>query len=287
MPLTEELTFLFKDDGVVLNSDSTSFPFVDITQVDGLDSAPFRVTEHDFEGADGGFVDAQFEKARTIVLGGTVYGNSSSLETYLDALKYNFAPTESAFPLYIKAPGVSERLLFCKSLGVRYSWTTARRLGMTPIQFILTAENPSILGAHHVTTPISLPAGTTNGRGYPRLYPLTYGGGSINFGGISVNNGGNKPADALFIINGPIGNFRILSETVSRYLDVQVDMLPSDQMIIDTRLRTVFLNNVNRVNALTAGSSWFRLMPGLNSLRFTASIAGTGTLTIDFYDAYR
>jgi hypothetical protein len=46
MALTEDLTFKLTDTGVVLNS-SVVQPFVDITKVTGLDSAPYRTTERD------------------------------------------------------------------------------------------------------------------------------------------------------------------------------------------------------------------------------------------------
>src|SRR5690242_17824814 len=113
MVLANDLTFVLNDTGIVLN-DSTSLPFVDIDSVKGLNSAPFRTTTRDHEGDDGGYMDAEFEKGRDIVLGGTIYADSSTIESYLDDLKENWAPSRTLIPLYFKAPGVSERFLLVK-----------------------------------------------------------------------------------------------------------------------------------------------------------------------------
>src|SRR5882672_7106541 len=103
--------FQLNDSGVRLNSDSTN-PFVDVTKASGLDSAPYRETIRDHEGTDGGFIDAEFEKGRDIILEGTIYGTVANVETYLDSLKANFAPVATPIPFYFKPGSVSERLIF-------------------------------------------------------------------------------------------------------------------------------------------------------------------------------
>jgi len=139
--------FQLGDTGVRLNSGST-VPFVDISKVSGLDNAPYRETIRDHEGADGGFIDAEFEKGRDIILEGMVYGDLTNVESILDSLKLNFAPVTSPIPFYIKPGTVNERLVFVKSRGARYDWDTARRIGCTEIQFLLFAEDPRIYDAN-------------------------------------------------------------------------------------------------------------------------------------------
>lgn len=184
--LSEDFTFQLGDFGVTLNTDANSLPFVDIDSVNGLDNAPYRTTERDHEGVDGGWMDAEFEKGRPVTLEGTVYTDGTTMETYLDSLKTNYAPSRTLIPFYFKAPGQQERVLFVKPLGCRYDWTTARRLGYSPIQFQMFAEDPRIYTANYNTFPIVQTVVDTSGRGYNRDY--SYGYGDFDFGPILNNN---------------------------------------------------------------------------------------------------
>ena len=130
----DDLTFQFGEDGVLLNTDpiipfeDLSSAFVDITNIQGLSSAPFRTTERSREGQDGGFIDAELEEMRTIIIDGTVYAPTYALEPYLESLKANYAPSKTTKPFYFQAPGINGRVVFCKSYGVKYDWTVDRRL---------------------------------------------------------------------------------------------------------------------------------------------------------------
>lgn len=150
-----EYEFKLNDGGLLLNSDSLGTPFTDITKVSGLDSAPYRETTRDHEGADGGFIDAEFEKGRDIILEGTIYSSLANVENYLDNLKANFAPVQTPIPLYLNPGSVGERLIFVKPRGVRYDWDTARRLGCTAAQFLMYAEDPRIYTSGLINSTIS------------------------------------------------------------------------------------------------------------------------------------
>lgn len=154
------------DNGPILNSD-VSLPFTDIETVQGFDSAPFRETQRDHEGVDGGFMDAEFETGRDIVLSGTVYATDvNNIESYLDSLKQNFAPRTSPVPLVFKAAGVNERVIYVKPRGCRYNWDQGYRTGTVPIQLMLYAEDPRFYD--NVLQGFSVPLGgqATTGMGF-------------------------------------------------------------------------------------------------------------------------
>src|SRR5258706_12439964 len=130
--------------GPLINTDAAGLPFIDVTKVVGLDSAPFRETIRDHEGTDGGFIDAEFETGRDVSIEGTIYASTSTIEGYCDQLKENFAPSTVALPLVLKAPGVAERVILVKPRCARYNWDTARRVGMSPVQLLMYAEDPRI-----------------------------------------------------------------------------------------------------------------------------------------------
>jgi len=121
----EDYTFQLNS-GVLLNS-SILLPFVDIDRVVGLDSPPFRETVREHEGQDGGFIDAEFESGRDVILEGTVFADSSTIEDYLDDLKANYGPIRAPVPFVFKAPGVGERVLFVTFRGCRYDEAIACR----------------------------------------------------------------------------------------------------------------------------------------------------------------
>ncbi|HEY9660893.1 MAG TPA: hypothetical protein V6C65_20760, partial [Allocoleopsis sp.] len=198
-----EYEFKLGDTGVLLNTSAVT-PFVDITLVDGLDSPPFRETFRDHEGEDGGFFDAEFEKGRDITLNGTLYADSATIEDYLDDLRFNYAPVTDPIPFYFYPPGVGERVIFVKPRGVRYSWTTARRIGMTEIQFMLYAEDPRIYtGGNEQVYVIAYGGSTGVGLAFSFGFNVNFGGGSTP-AGANVPNDGNRATPVEFVITGPV-----------------------------------------------------------------------------------
>lgn len=273
------------DTGVLLNSD-VDFPFVDVDRVAGLDSPPFRETTRDHEGTDGGFIDAEFEKGRDIILEGTVYADAATIEDYLDDIKFNYAPVTNPIPFYLKPPGVDERVIFVKPRGARYDWDTARRLGMTRIQFMMFAEDPRIYTNTLITTIIDFGGDAGIGFGFDLEFDLDFGGGATP-GGANVVNDGNRPAPCILVINGPIINPIIYNSTTGNNLAFEIELGATDTLTIDTNNRTVYLNgNINRRNTLT-NPDWFFIVPGTNQLSFGGQ-SGTGsTLTVTFRSAWR
>lgn len=293
MMLTDDYTFKFGNDGIILNTDvpipdanSDFTPFIDVTNIEGLDSPEFRITDRDREGQDGGFVDVEFEKMRNIVIDGTVYAPANRLEAFLDDLKYNYGPSNDLQPFFLIAPSTNERVVFCKSRGVRYSWATARRTGTVEIQISLTAEDPAIYDSIPVTDDTGL-AQVVGGRGYNKAYNFGYAGlfSGTDFyvdeyvddygtaltpsdGSCHITNGGNRPTGAIIQIFGPIRNPSVVHDTSGRQLSFNIELIADQYLTIDLRNRTVRLNDsANRRHTMLSTSRWFLLPPGENSLR--------------------
>lgn len=278
--------FQLDSSGVLLNDDTTS-SFVDITKISGLDSAPYRETFRDHEGTDGGFADAEFEKGRSVVLEGTVYSSVNEVETYLDDIKANYAPVTAPIPFYFKPDdSVSERVLFVKPLGARYDWEVARRIGATPIQLSMYAEDPRIYDSTLLTTVISYGGDAGLGLAFSFAFSVDFGGGASP-GGSNVTNFGNRPTPAEFIIQGPVTNPVIYNNTTGDVMGFTIELGASDTLTINTRDRTVYLNgNINRRNTLTS-PGWFFLGVGVTNIGY-GGLSGIGsTLTVNFRSAWR
>lgn len=285
MTLTEDLTFKLGDTGIVLNSGST-IPFVDVLSVVGLDNAPFRETRRDHEGADGGFIDAEFEKGRDVILEGEVYSDGSTMETYLDSLKSNFAPVTALVPFYFKVPGIVERLVYVKPLGCKYDWDALRRVGQAKIQFKMFAEDPRIYTSAATAVNIPFAAGASTGFGFSLGFSFGFGG-SAGTDGTYVNNLGNRPTPAIFTINGPCNTPTIRDDTYGHTLSFNIVLLAGETLVVNTQYKTVKLNGtVNRRDVLI-DPDWFNLQPGSTFLRYNA-VSGTGSsMDISFRSAWR
>lgn len=287
MALTEELTFKLSDTGIVLNTDSIGLPFVDIEKVHGLDNAPYRETERDHEGTDGGFLDAEFEKGRPLILEGTIYSDTSTMEEYLDTLKANYAPSSVLVPFYYKAPSVDERVLFVKPQGCKYSWEQLRRTGQSPVQFKMYAEDSRIYTADESFTNIPFAAGATNGFSFNLSFSFGFGA-SGGTDGAFVTNEGNRPTPVEFTIYGPCTTPAILDETYGHNLTFDIILSASESLVVNTQHRTVKLDGVlTRRNTLVA-PDWFFLQPGATFIRYRA-IAGSAPSSMDirFRSAWR
>lgn len=292
--LVDIFAFQYGDSGVPLNTDSQELPFVDITGVTGLDNAPIRLTTQDREGIDGGYVDAEFETLRTIVLSGNAYAPPEQMEPYLDQLKANFAPSRNTQPFYIRPPGIDQRILYCKAGGCKYDWDTSRRLAIAAVQLTLYAEDPAFYSDTITTIVRSLAPTTVTGRGYDRLFNYGYGGEPTDSETV-VTNVGNRPAKGILTITGPIhSGFSITNDDDldsngnARFIEIdQIINASDDPIVIDLRKRTVVQGTTNRRNAMTSDSRWWMFQPGDNNIRFLGASDGNPTLTIQMQSTWR
>ena len=283
MPLTD---FTFQlDSGPILNDDSASVPFVDIDKVVGLDSAPYRETIRDHEGTDGGFIDAEFERGRDVILEGMIYLDTNNDESYLDELKSNFAPRTAPVSLAFKPPGVDERVIFVKPRGVRYDWESVRRVGMTPAQFLMYAEDPRIYDNNLLSTIIPFGGLATTGFAFSFGFDLSFGAVVPPAGG-TVTNNGNRPMPAVMTITGPIVNPRIINQTDSKTLNFEVTLTTGQELVIDLLNRTVTLDGANMRSTLQT-PEWWLFAQGTTDILFGGT-SGTGsTLTIEYRYPWR
>jgi len=128
---------------------------------------------------------------------------------------------------------------------------------------------------------------TPLGRTYPRVYPLTFGGGS-NTQFATVINSGWTNTYPLISIYGPVTNPVIGSITANASLNFNYTMAASDVISIDLLNRTILLNGNPARNLLLGSSTWFNAAVGINQFYFTGSgtTAGTTTASVQWNNAY-
>lgn len=272
--------------GTVLNPNAPTAPFVDIIKISGLDTPELRTSERDHEGVDGGFLDAEFEKMRTIVLEGQVITNGVGTQTFLDQLKYEWAVGRGIQPFYFQHPEVNERLVYVKGLGVRYDIDELIRVGSCDVQFMCQAENPSIFDSSPVTVAISQGATLLTGFGFPLGFPFGYGA-PVSPAFTNAFNGGNRPATATITIPGPVTNPRIFNDTTGDVLDFTLVLSGTDVLTIDLYNRTVTLNGTASRRSALNDPNWFMLEVGDNILRYRADTTSNPDAMITYRNAWR
>lgn len=284
-PLVDDFSYKLNNTGIILNPNSITMPFVDITKVQGLDSAPYRTTERDHEGTDGGFMDAEFEKGRSILLEGIAYADGYEVETYLDALKANFAPSRVLIPFYFKKPGVTERFIKVKPLGCRYDVEQIRRLGYTDIQFSMFAEDPRIYSSNVREEFITQSQTALTGRSYNKSYSYGYGT-TVDPSARNVVVGGNRLTPVTLTMTGPAVQPTVINESLGTTMVFDLTLDEGSTLTVDTYYHTVKVDGANRRAALV-DPNWFYLSPGDNIIRYRSQIDGGSILTVRGYDAWR
>jgi hypothetical protein len=133
--------------------------------------------------------------------------------------------------------------------------------------------------AERIGTSDAITAGE-GGRSYPRTYPVTYAESS-SVGAVTVTNDGNVAVPPLLRLYGPSDSPRVENQrTGERQLFPGLTLLAGDWLEIDSRERTVRLNGLATQSRLSlldfANSSWLRLLPGQNTIRYYPVSFGDG-----------
>lgn len=292
-PVLDDYCYQYQDDGVLLNGNSNSpvvsAPVFDILKVSGLDLSNFRTSMRVSEGMDGGTVEGEFLDPRTIVIDGVLFCHlDDSIESQLDTLKANFQPRTTDAPFYIKAPGVSQRVLDCKPLALRYDLDQARRYNSTTFQITLQAQDPVVYGSTTKSIYGVLSSEEVNGHGFDHGYDLSFGGITTTGSQITIVNEGTKAVGAIITLNGPVTGPRIVSETEGKTLALPglIASTSADVIVIDLKRRTVKLNGASRRMSVRADEGWFLIQPGTNVWRYQAESTTVVQLNGTYRDGY-
>jgi hypothetical protein len=287
MPTLLVEQYQFRDDGIVLNSDAV-LPFVDVTKVAGLDSAPTRQTVKDHEGTDGGFIESQYETFRTVVLEGTAYTSPTAFDAYMDALKANFEPNTTDQPFYFQTDA-GQRAVYGKSQGLKYEKSNARSRGEQEFNVTILCPDPRVYTAGVISSgPIYLGSGASTGYGFPYGFPYGFGGAVTQSAG-SITPGGNRETPGWYVITGPIASPSIINDTLGKQWTFSTSLAAGEQLWIKPRVKTVRLGETGPSRRNTLRGPWWFLKSTQNSFRLlgTGGTAGVTNLEVFAQPAWR
>ena len=260
-----------------------------ITSVDGLEGLPtLRVQDADRGYQDGMFSGRDFLNGRTITMtmlilsggGNTAFQNFNTLQQNLQPQQTGTTPLQ--FQL---SPASGLQYINARVRAAKATVDPEYTYGYIKAQYDFFCPDPRYYdnGVQAATMTYTTPLGRT----YPRVYPLTFGGGS-NTQFATVINSGWTNTYPLISIYGPVTNPVIGSITANASLNFSYTMAASDVISIDLLNRTILLNGNPARNLLLGSSTWFNAAVGINQFYFTGSgtIAGTTTASVQWNNAY-
>jgi hypothetical protein len=273
-PSLDDYQYQFTDTGIVIDpntQDPETSALWDLERIEGLDMPEIRLQEQDRDGAHGSFAFAKYTRSRAITITGAVrVPEESGVEEYLDSLKVNYAPSENPLPFYYKHPNVAQKVINCNSLGVRYPVDIAWNIRYVPFQILLIAEDPRAYGPEITVGPVGLPV-TSGGMSWPMTF--NFGPTTAQVGGhMDCYNSGNSEAYPVITINDAVQSPRIKNLTTGNELTVDYTLKDGDQLVLDTRTRTLYLNGGDRTDLVSQFvNKWPLLAVGENTLQFHAT----------------
>ncbi len=283
-PTLTDYTWAFGDSGTVLNTDSIGLPFVDVLRVSGLDTAPLRTSTDEHQGMDGTYIDTPFLSSRTIVIEGNLYANPSDPDTLLNSLRADYA-NSAVRPFYIQLPGQTTKFVNCQGGGIVYDVGMGRRVGMTPVQMTLLAEDPYIYDYPPQRVSVAVPTLSVLGTSFNMSFNVGFGGALPNYGA-TVSNNGTHTAYPLITITGPVTNPVLTDSYSGTSMALSISLSAGDILVIDTRLKSIVLNGTVSRRTAMAGLKWISVPPGISdTISFTAD-SGTGSCTVTLYNTY-
>lgn len=257
-----------------------------ILTVDGLEDLPDLRVQDDNRGyQDGMFTGRDFLSGRTIVIKMFVFGDvNNSMMKNLNALQTVLTPQQQGTgTLQFKLPNNSEQFINARvrrrSVQINSDYSVGRAVATyeffcpDPRYYDITQRSANIAASSAIV-----------GRTYNRVYNMLYGGGST-FG--LITNSGWTTTYPIITITGPCINPKVIDQSTGQFLEIDYTLAVSDTIVLNTDLKTVQLNGVNRRALLTNASSWFAAPPGTSIYSFFATGTGSGTsCLVEWYNAY-
>jgi len=262
-----------------------------ILDVQGLEGLPAIRNQDDNRGYfDGMFSGRDFLGGRTITMTVlTVAGNGNSAQYNYNLLQSQALPQQSGTtPLQFQlSPAGGLQFINARVRGNITQIDPDFTYGFIKSQLTFFCPDPRYYD--NTTQSGNMYPTTIIGRVYPRVYPLTFGGGSLT-GSLNVTNNGWATTYPTITINGPVTNPSVGSFASGQSLNFNYNMAQSDVLSINLLNKTILLNGNPARNLLLGSSQWFGATPGVNTFYFTGAagttVIGTTQATVQWNNAY-
>lgn len=226
-----------------------------LSEIDGWDSPDLRATIFDLPGHDREALGPLLHRGRALSLRGKCQ-----------------TPTDAAF-WASRAKLASATLLTSTSGTLTVAETTTKKIAVNRAGRVLMKPLGGLRGFEFEVSLIAPD---------PRILANT--GSSITAAGTATNNGNFRAAWVLTVTGAAAGPI-VLTRTApgaTKTVSITTAVPGGQQLVIDSRARSVLLNGVNRYDLVTSTPEWFELEPGANTIGYS----GGGTFSLAWNDSW-
>lgn len=254
--------------GVILGTSDSKFQ---LTEIEGLESPPFRNNNNDWSGKDGGYMSAQLFSGREIVFQGFYYdkeyGCGENLTSGREEL-INFLKIRTAFPIFFKT--ISGLIYYTEGyitdMNIPYTNTKYGDFQLTfycPNAEIKRAEQfgdeDSVIKRDIIYRDI-MSGGHINPETTPVLFEKGYTTSVINYQG-------SLPCYPKIVLTGPFTSDIILQNyTTKKQLIIKKGIATGSVVTINMDKRQALENNRSISLLIDENSEWWYLQPGQNKI---------------------
>ncbi|MDQ0672934.1 hypothetical protein QFZ36_000495 [Pseudarthrobacter siccitolerans] len=252
-----------------------------LTDVDGLDAPPYRVTASENAGEDGGSVGAAFYGSRLVTLSGIVSATN--------AADYHQARRNLAYMCRIRKDSYGYPTMtpfsFTTLDGVAYTFSgqikgfkvETKRPTYGKFFISIVCPDPAIYGAAFTSGAVTRPSGGTVS--FPLTFDTTFEFGTGTGGSASIYNYGNADVWPIITLRGVGTSPYIYSASRGKNMKLNyTTTLSSDVIVIDMKNKTIVLNGTtNLLSYKDVDSDWFSVEAGVvTSVQFNTSASSDG-----------
>ncbi len=279
-------------DSYHLHSLSTVLPTRAKTPVSGLEAPEDRLDVYDRPGRHGQTVAKALYGGRPISITGAIHGFGATdalaqadyrlqRQLFIQASAHQYDATGNLIPHILKLTDLT---------GSQY------RVSVVKQKLVLPDSNPTwgtwMLDLRatdwriqsETLTSISLSLPQSGGITFPITFPITFGASSG--GSATITNTGTVEASPIVTINGPAINPVVSNDATGQSLGLNLTLVSGDQVVIDMDNATITQGgSTNRMGNKSAGSRFWILAPGANTIRFSADAYDVGAAVIAFRSA--
>ncbi|MEK6252801.1 MAG: hypothetical protein AABM43_12905 [Actinomycetota bacterium] len=245
-----------------------------LEEVTGFDSPNIRMNIEELPETDGAIAGDAWMGQRPVTLKGKIAGLSpTDRNAVLVSLQRALRALRSDLTLMSQPSGLPAMQVTARLDNFRYS-------GLFAKDFLISVVCPDPgIYSQTVNTAAATQAGTpaTPGAEFPLAFPINFGGGGGAYAVlVSVTNGGNFTAPAVFRVFGPIKNPQLTNADTGESLYVDsIELASGEWLDIDMGARTAVKSDGTSwyANVRFPASTWWLLPPGST----TVQLWGSGT----------
>ena len=200
--------------------------------------------------------------------------------------------TDSGYVPYVYSEnGTDNRQINVKVLYVDIKENTSQGL-IQPFRLVCKIKDPIIQG---------LPAKTASTQGtdvtvgggsavFPFTFPVIFGASTVAVTSSVQNNGTINAYPSSIVVTGPINTPKITNAATGEYIQIDENLASSSSVITityDKDTLTVDLDGNSVLGSVSSDSTYFKLVPGTNSITLSGSSIGSGAyVAVNYHDTY-